>query len=100
MVVMTPLRFLLCWSRRPCDTVAGSVEGATTHRMSGDHSTFAGQRIRELAPRADAELRVDLAQLVLDRAHAEKQRLGDVAIGQSAGGHLGDAALARRERLD
>jgi hypothetical protein len=67
--------------------------------MSGRHSTCA-EAGGDLLARGDVELEVDLAQLVLDRAHAEEQRLGDVTVGQAARRHLRDAALARGERLE
>src|SRR3954471_21365882 len=67
----------------PRDDANGSLGQVTTHRMSGDHSSFdfaLFERPGQLAPRADVELRIDLAQLVLDRADAEEQRLRDVAV--------------------
>src|SRR4051794_37367067 len=78
----------------------GSLPLERSLRMSGDQSTLRGERSAQLPPRADAELSVRVAQLVFDRAHAQEERLGDLAVGAPVGGHARDAQLARRERLD
>src|SRR5689334_14536429 len=41
----------------------------------------AAQPVRELGPRGDADLAVDLAQVVLDGADAEDQAVADLAVG-------------------
>src|SRR5918999_283752 len=50
--------------------------------------------------RADPELAVDAREVDLDRLRCDEQRLGDLAVRVSLGRHLGDAALAGRERVD
>ena len=58
------------------------------------------ERARELAARADPELAVRVREVHLDRLRRDVERLGDVAVGLPLGREVGDAALARRERLD
>src|SRR5262245_9767094 len=52
---------------------------------------------RELAARADAELREHLAQVILDGAVAEVELRGDLGVGQPLGGEASDLRLLRRE---
>jgi hypothetical protein len=49
----------------------------------------------ERMTRGDAELLVGLLQVVLDRAHAEEQARGDVAVGGAARDEVGDVQLLR-----
>ena len=46
--------------------------------------------------RADAELRVDLREVRLDRADADEQPRGDLLVREALGDELGDAPLASR----
>src|SRR4051794_8480770 len=56
---------------------------------------------RQLGARGDAELRVHLAQVVLDRPPAEEQPRGDLRVAQAVLGHeLGDLQLLRREVVE
>src|SRR5919202_798845 len=57
------------------------------------------ERVAELGARADPELAVDVAQVDLDGLRRHEQRLRDVLVRHVLGSHLGDAALARRQRL-
>ena len=59
-----------------------------------------GSRPAQLAARRDLELAVGGAQVHLDRAHRDEQRLRDLGVREAVGGERGDAALARRERVD
>ncbi len=53
----------------------------------------------QLPPRADPELAVGGAEVNLDRLRGHVELLGDVAVGEALGGQLGDAPLARGQRL-
>src|ERR1700754_4632485 len=66
----------------------------------GTASSYGGQRLGQLAARADAELAVGVAEVDLDRLRGDEQLLGDVAVGAAVGGEAGDAPLAGGQRLD
>jgi hypothetical protein len=51
----------------------------------------------QFGARCDAELGEDLAQVVFDRARAEEQMGGDLAIGQALGGQARDLEFLRRQ---
>src|SRR4051795_667833 len=56
---------------------------------------------RQLGARGDAELRVDLAQVVLDRPPAEEQPRGDLRVAQPVLDHeLGDLQLLGGEVVE
>ena len=55
------------------------------------------QLARQLDARADVELAVDGAQVRLDRAGADDELVGDLAVGAPGGDELGDLALAGRQ---
>src|SRR5580700_5406922 len=57
----------------------------------------AGQGTAELAARGDAQLGEDLAQVILDRARAQKQPEGDLRVRQPLGGQPRDLRLLRRQ---
>src|SRR6266498_3357920 len=59
-----------------------------------------GERGRELRARTDRELAVDARQVNLDRPLGDEERLGDLSVGEPFCRQLGDAPLARRERVD
>ena len=62
-----------------------------SHRLRGHRL---GQiDARELRARGDVELRVNLAQVVVDRARAEEQLRGNLWIGLAAGDQAGDLQL-------
>ncbi len=52
------------------------------------------QLVRELDAGAHAQLRVDVAQVGLDRLGAEEELLGDLAVRPPGGHERGDLALA------
>src|SRR5262249_16643337 len=60
--------------------------------------TGLGGDARELDPRADVELAVDVAQVRLDGARAEDELVGDLAVRSPGGDERGDLALAGGER--
>src|SRR5262249_9119933 len=53
----------------------------------------AGQDASKLDARGDAELGVDLAQVILDRFRADEQPRADLDVGQAFSGQLGDLGL-------
>ena len=57
------------------------------------------ERVGQVAARRDPELRVRVAQVPLDRLARDEELLGDLAVAPALGRELGDAALARAERL-
>src|SRR3954467_8512561 len=66
------------------------------------HARYAAGRDRrgELLPGGDAELAVHVAQVVLDRLRAEKQRRRSLACGAPFGEEDGDLELLRREVVE
>ena len=58
------------------------------------------KRARELIARAQLELPEHMREMAFHGSHRYEQGLGDLAIGETFGGELGDAPLARRQRLD
>ena len=60
----------------------------------------APRALGQLRPRGDLELAVDAREVDLDRLRRDEERLGDVLVRHVLGGHLGDAALARGQRLE
>jgi hypothetical protein len=62
-----------------------SAEGAASKRESWGEAGTGG----------DTELSVGIAEMGLHGLRGEEQRLRDLPVGHPAGGHLGDAALAR-----
>ena len=54
----------------------------------------------QLGPRCDAELAEDLAQVVVDRAGAEVELCGDLAVGHAARHEAGDLQLLRGELVE
>src|SRR4029450_10788629 len=56
-----------------------------------------GERAAELVPRPDAQLPVCRTELVLYRLGRHEQRLGDLAGGNSTGGHGGHTSFACRQ---
>src|SRR5262245_11583428 len=68
------------------------------HRMDrAGCRRVAGQDHVELAPRADAELGEDLAQVVLDRARADEEPAADLRVREALAGEPGDLGLLRGE---
>src|SRR5690242_19164117 len=63
------------------------------HRGGGIQ--VAWRNAAELAARADVELGEDLAQVVLDRARAEKQPGADLRVREALAGQPGDLGLLR-----
>src|SRR5689334_1091217 len=61
------------------------------------HPGRRGEELRELGTRADAELRVHLAQVVLDRLRAEEERRGGLARRSPFDEQETDLELLRRE---
>src|SRR4051812_40142931 len=86
--------------------MAATVAAARCGRTSDLTSLFARPPSaeldrRQLDARGDAELRVDLAQVVLDGPPAEEQPRGDLRVAQALLGHeLGDLQLLRREVVE
>src|SRR3954447_25175343 len=58
-----------------------------------------GEGRAELGAASDVELAVRARQVHLDRLDREEQLLGDLGIREARCGHVGDPALARRERI-
>ena len=54
----------------------------------------------ELSTRADVELAVDAAEVLLDGLDGHEQRLGDLLVAQLFRGHVRDPPLARREFVE
>src|SRR3954454_17356888 len=79
--------------------MAATVAAARCGRTSDLTSLFARPPSaeldgRQLGARGDAELRVHLAEVVLDRPPAEEQPRGDLRVAQAVLGHeLGDLQL-------
>src|SRR3984893_1028162 len=61
------------------------------------HARVDGEHSMQLHARVDAELREDLAQVVLDGAGADEKPGADLGVGQALAGELGDLGLLRRE---
>src|SRR5215471_11284058 len=61
---------------------------------------LSGECGRELAPRADLELAVDAREVELDGLHRDEELLGDLLVAAVAGRDLGNAALARGQRVE
>ena len=79
---------------RACRLAAGT-------QPSGDVAAdVARGRGRARGATADAELRVDVGQVALDRPDAQRQRVGDLLVRPAVGDQPQDVELARRERLD
>ena len=59
-----------------------------------------GERGSQLRARVDRELAVDAREVDLDGPLSDEEGLCDLAVGGAFSCHLGDAALAGRERLE
>src|SRR5579859_3184828 len=80
--------------------VSPGITSGSPLRLSGkanaaDGVPVAGQNAVELATRADAELGEHLAQVVLDRARADKQPGADLRVGQPVPGQPRNLGLLR-----
>src|SRR5687768_13521278 len=108
-------------SRSPAaaEAVAGSANASTASRGTtravlgmarripatpaagyGARSLLFCERRRQLVARADPELAVGGAEVLLDGLAAHVQRLGDVGVRASLRRQRGDPSLVGRERLD
>src|SRR5215218_5636383 len=58
------------------------------------------ERRRELVARRQAQLAEDAREVALDGARGHEQRLRDLAVGEALARELGDAPLARGQRLE
>src|SRR3954468_4205775 len=59
----------------------------------------AGERVRQSRAVRDSELSVDVGQVHFDRLRGHVEHVRDVAVALSLRGELGDAQLARGQRL-
>src|SRR5262249_2874496 len=82
----------------------GSPRGRPLDLTPDFLSGYLGSRLveggRELPPGADLQLPVHVREVELDRLHGHEELLRDLLVAAVAGGEVGDAALARGERLD
>src|ERR1700755_63570 len=60
---------------------------------------FGAEEPDQFDPGADAELHEDVAHVVVDRARAQVELGGDLAVGGAPGDDLGDRALLGGERF-
>src|SRR5215471_20690142 len=56
--------------------------------------------VGELGAGFDLELAVDAAEVYFHGLDRDEEGLGDLLVGHAFGGHPGDPAFARRQRLD
>src|SRR5215469_506650 len=63
-------------------------------------SSKPSDRVGELSAGLDLELPVGAAEVHFHRLDRDEEGLGDLLVGHAFGGHPGDPALARRQRLD
>src|SRR5262245_29068191 len=103
-------------SRKPCKYAVFRVAADPGVRVTAP-SWFAGSNARakrgaggrdrlvrrecgsELTARGDLQLAVDAREVHLDRLHRDEERLGDLLVRVILRGQLGDAALARGQRV-
>ena len=84
---------------RPCARRYGRAPaGEITETRSLNPAPAAGGQTRgELRPRADAELRVGVREVHLDRVHGDEERLRDLLVREPLRRQLGDAPLGGRQ---
>src|SRR5439155_17022420 len=69
-------------------------------RASFSRSLRIAERLAESLPARDAELHVDVAQVLLDGLAGDKERLGDLRVGVPLAGDASGAQLAGGQRVD
>src|SRR5262249_26724022 len=89
--------------RGPAEKITTTFCGCVARlgRSTSDGSVVhVSQRRGELSTRAHAELAKNAAEMRLDRAQGNEQRLCDLGVAEAFRGHCRDPVLARGERVD
>src|SRR5829696_8265289 len=92
------IAFRLSSGIRVAPSTAGRC-GTRIATLCGNWSDV-GERGREFVSRAELQFVEDTREVTLHRPRRDEERLGDLAVGESLAGELGDAALAGCERVE
>ena len=77
--------------------LCAGVDGCSVGRWRGSRlvNVAGGEGGGELLAGGDGELLVGVGEVPFDGSGGDEEVLGDVAVGETGGGELGDATLAR-----